>query len=87
MDACVYGKWSYTNAAVDETSPEASGLQMWVLLCAGHSDAPHFLPGIVQLHVDGVDARVVRRHRIAHVSGNPMLLENKKYIRDPEETR
>lgn len=47
---------------------------MWVFLCAGHLDAPHFLPGVVQLHVDRVDARVVGRHRIAHVSGDPMLL-------------
>lgn len=68
-------KWSYADAAVDETSPEAGRLQVRVFLRAGHLDAPHFLPGVVQLHVDRVDARVVGRHSVAHVSGDPMLLE------------
>ncbi len=72
----VYEKWSYANAAVDETSPEAGGLQVRVFLRAGDLDAPHLFPGVVQLHVDRVDARVVGRHRIAHVSGDPMLLED-----------
>lgn len=72
----MYEKWSYANAAVDETSPEAGGLQVWVFLCAGDLDAPHLLPGVIQLHVDRVDTRVVGRHRIAHVSGDPMLLED-----------
>lgn len=76
MDAWVDENWSYANAAVDETSPEASRLQVWVLLRAGHLDAPHFLPGVIQLHVHGVDARVMRRHRVPHVSGDPMLLED-----------
>lgn len=71
----VHEKWSYANAAVDETSPEAGRLQVWVFLCAGHLDAPHLLPGVVQLHVDRVDAWVVGRHSIAHVSGDSMLLE------------
>lgn len=66
----------YTNAAVDETTPESGRLQVWVFLCAGHFDAPHLLPGIVQLHVDRVDARVVGRHSVAHVGGDSMLLEN-----------
>lgn len=74
----VYEKWSYANAAVDETSPEASRLQVRVFLCAGHLDAPHLLPGIVQLHVDRVDAGVVGRHSITHVCGDPMLLEARK---------
>ena len=67
-------KCSYANAAVDEASPEAGGLQVRILLCAGHLDAPNLLPGVVQLYVDRVDARVVGRHRVAHVSGDPMLL-------------
>lgn len=75
---CVMVKWSYANAAVDETSSEAGGLQVRVLLRAGHLDAPHLLPGVVQLHVHGVDAGVVGRHRVAHVSGNPVLLGGKK---------
>lgn len=49
-------KWSYADAAVDETSPEAGRLQVWVFFCAGHLDAPHLLPGVVQLPVDRVDA-------------------------------
>lgn len=73
-------EWSYTNAAVDETSPEAGGLQVWVLLCAGHLDAPHLLPGIVQLHVDRVNTGMVGRHRIAHVSGDPLLLDGNTVI-------
>lgn len=78
MDAWVDGNWSYANAAVDETSPEASRLQVRVLLCAGHLDAPHFLPGVVQLHVHGVDTRVMRRHRVAHVGRDPVLLVDGK---------
>lgn len=68
-------KHSYTNAAVDETSPEAGRLQVRVFLRAGHLDAPHLLPGVVQLHMDRVDARVVGRHSVAHVGGDSMLLE------------
>lgn len=52
----MHENWSYTNAAVDETSPEAGRLQVWVFLRAGHLDAPHLLPGVVQLYVDRVDA-------------------------------
>jgi len=60
---------------VDETSAEAGGLQVGVFLRAGHLDAPHLLPGVVQLQMNRVDARVVGRHRITHVGGDPMLLE------------
>lgn len=67
--------WSYADAAVAETSPKAGRLQVGVFLRAGHLNAPHLLPGVVQLHVDRVDARVVGRHRITHVSGDPMRLE------------
>lgn len=62
---------------MDKTSPEARRLQMWILLGAGHLDAPHFLPGVVQLHVDRVDARVVRSDGVTHVGGDPVLLEEK----------
>lgn len=65
---------SYADAAVDETSPEAGGLEVRVLLRAGHLDAPHLLPGVVQLHVHRVDARVVGSHGVAHVGGDPMFL-------------
>lgn len=65
---------SYADAAVDETSAEAGGLEVGVLLRAGHLDAPHLLPGVVQLHVHRVDARVVGGHGVAHVGGNPVFL-------------
>lgn len=70
----MHRKWPYTNAAVDETPPEASGLQVRVFLRAGHLDGPHFLPGVVELHVNRVDARVVGRHSVAHVGGDSMFL-------------
>lgn len=72
----VHRKWSYANAAVDETSPEAGRLQVRVFLRAGHLDAPHLLPGVVQLHVDRVDARVVGRHGVAHVGGDSVFLHD-----------
>ena len=65
----------YADATVREASAEAGGLQVRVLLRAGHLDAPHLLPGLVELHVDGVDPGVVRRHGVAHVSGDAVLLE------------
>lgn len=49
---------------------------MRVFLRAGHLDAPHFFPGVVELHVNRVDARVVWRHSVAHVGGNSMFLKN-----------
>lgn len=69
---------------MNKTSPEARRLQMWVLLCAGHLDSPHFLPGVVQLHVYGVDARVVGSNGVTHVSGDPVLLEEKSSKEDSE---
>lgn len=59
---------------MDETSAEAGGLEVGVLLRAGHLDAPHLLPGVVQLHVHRVDARVVGGHGVAHVGGDPVFL-------------
>lgn len=47
---------------------------MRILLRAGHLDAPHLLPGVVQLHVHRVDARVVGSHSVAHVGGDPVFL-------------
>lgn len=59
---------------MDEASPEASGLEVRILLRAGHLDAPHLLPGVVQLHVHRVDAGVVGSHSVAHVGGDPVFL-------------
>ena len=62
-------------AAVDEAAAVARGSQVGVLLGAGDLDGPHRLPGLVQLAVDRVHPRVVGCHRVAHVSGDPVLLE------------
>lgn len=69
---------SYADAAVDETSPEARGLEVRILLRAGHLDAPHLLPGVVQLQVHRVDARVVGGHGVAHVGGDPVFLVDER---------
>lgn len=74
----VHRKWSYANAAVDESSPEAGRLQVRVFLRAGHLDAPHLFPGVVQLHVDRVDARVVGCHGVAHIGGDSVFLQIEK---------
>lgn len=63
---------------MDETSPEASGLEVRVFLRAGHLDAPHFFPGVVELHVNRVDARVVWRHSVAHVGGDSVFLQESR---------
>lgn len=68
------GMCSYTDAAVDEAPAEACRFEMRIFLGACHLNAPHLLPGLVELHVDGVDARVVRSHSISHVCGNAMFL-------------
>lgn len=65
---------THHDPVVDEATAVAGWLQVRVLLRAGHTDAPHLLPGLVQLHVDRVHARVVGRHCVPHVRGNAMLL-------------
>ena len=65
------------DAIVDEAPAVAGWSEVRILLCAGHLDAPHCLPGLVQLAVDRVDPRVVGGHSISHVCRNPMLLEGK----------
>lgn len=65
---------AHHDAVVDEAAAVAGRLQVGVLLRAGHADAPHLLPGLVQLHVHGVHARVVGRHRVPHVCGDAVLL-------------
>lgn len=62
------------DAVVDEASAVAGRLQVWVLLRAGHTDAPHLLPCLVQLHVHRVHTRVVGCHSIPHVRGDTVLL-------------
>lgn len=70
----LHNQCSYTNATVDEATSEACRLQVRVLLRAGHFDTPDFFPGVVQLHVDRVDPRVMRSHCVAHVGGDSVLL-------------
>ena len=62
------------DAIVDEATAVAGGLQMGVLLCAGHTDVPHLLPGLVQLHMHRVHTGVVGCHCVPHVCGNAVLL-------------
>ena len=65
---------TYHDAVVDEATAVAGRLQVGVLFRAGHSDVPHLLPGLVQLHVHRVHARVVGCHCVPHVCGNAVLL-------------
>lgn len=60
---------------VDEATAVTSRPQMGVLLSAGHLDAPHRLPGLIELAVNWINPRVVRRHRIAHICRDAVLLE------------
>lgn len=62
------------DAIVDEATAVTGRLQMRVLLCAGHTDAPHLLPGLIQLHMHRVYTRVVGCHRIPHICGDAVLL-------------
>ena len=68
------GPSPYTDATVVEASSEAGRFEVGVLLRAGYLDAPHLLPSVVQLDVDGVHPRVVGSHSVAHVGGDAMLL-------------
>lgn len=62
------------NAIVNEATAVAGRAEMRILLSAGHLDAPHRLPGLIELRVDGVHTRVVGGHSIPQIRGNPMLL-------------
>lgn len=67
-------KWMYHDAIVDEAPPVPGRFQMRVLFRAGDFNTPDFLPGFVQLNMNGVDPRMVWSHCIAHVSWNAMFL-------------
>lgn len=69
--------WTDLDPVVDEAPAVASGPQVGVLLGAGYLDAPHSLPGLVQLAVNRVNTGVVRSYRIAHVRWDAMLLEGR----------
>lgn len=62
------------NAIVNEATAVAGRAEMGVLLSAGHLDAPHRFPGLIELRVDGVHTRVVGGHSIPQIRRNPMLL-------------
>lgn len=53
----------------------AGRLEVGVLLGAGDLNVPHAPPGLVELQVDRVDARVVRSHGVAHVHWDVVLLQ------------
>ena len=68
--------WSpHHDAVVDEALAVAGGLEVRVLLGAGDPDVPHAPPGLVELQVNRVHARVVRGHGVAHVHRDVVLLE------------
>lgn len=73
-----HGNAVYHDAIVDEAPSVPCRFQVWVFFCAGHSDAPDFLPGLVELDVDRVDPGVVRSHRVPHVSRYAMLLQHSR---------
>lgn len=59
---------------MNEATAVAGRAEMGILLSAGHLDAPHRFPGLIELRVDRVHARVVGGHSIPQIRGNPMLL-------------
>lgn len=66
---------THHDAVVDEAAAVAGGFQVRIFLRAGHPDGPDLLPGLVELHVHRVHARVVGGHSVAHVSGDAVLLQ------------
>lgn len=69
---------THHDAVVDEAAAVAGGFQVWIFLCARHPDGPDLLPGLVQLHVHRVHARVVGGHSVPHVGGDAMLLQKRR---------
>ena len=52
------------DSLVNEPSSQLERIEMRVLLRGCHGDIPDTLPGIVERLVDGIDAGVVRGHRV-----------------------
>lgn len=73
-----HGNAVYHDAIVDEAPSVPCRLQVWVFFCAGHSDMPDLLPGLIQLDVDWVDSRVVWSHCVPHVSWYAVLLRHSR---------
>lgn len=70
-----HGNAVYHDAIVDEAPSVPCRLQVRVLFRAGDADVPHLLPGLVELQVHWVHARVVRGHRVAQPRGDAVLLQ------------
>lgn len=68
---------THSDAAVNESTSEPSGFEMWILLSAGHSDVPYALPGLIQLDVNGIHAGVMRSHCVTQVSRDRVILQDK----------
>lgn len=73
-----HGNAVYHDAIVDEAPSVPCRLQVWVFFCAGHSDAPDLLPGLVQLDVNRVDSGVVRSHCVPHAGRYAVLLRHSR---------
>lgn len=66
---------THHDVVVHEALAVAGRLEVRVLLGAGDLDVPHAPPGLVELQVDWVDARVVGSHGVAHVHWDAVLLQ------------
>lgn len=73
-----HGNAVYHDAIVDEAPSVPCRLQVWVFFCAGHSDVPDLLPGLIQLDVNRVDPGVVRSHCVPHASRYAVLLRHSR---------
>lgn len=73
-----HGNVVYHDAIVDEAPSVPCRLQVWIFFCAGHSDVPDLLPGLIQLDVNWVDPGVMWSHCVPHVSRYAMLLQNSR---------
>lgn len=73
-----HGNAVYHDAIVDEAPSVPCRFQVWVFFCAGHSDVPDLLPGLVELDVNRVDPGVVRSHCVPHVSRYAVLLQHNR---------
>lgn len=46
---------AHHDVLVDEAPPISSWFQVWIFFSAGDSNIPNLLPGLIELHVYGVD--------------------------------
>ena len=59
---------------MSETATKPGRSQMWILFGGRDANVPQLLPHVVESFVNGIDARMVRRYRVARVDGDSVLL-------------